>query len=199
MNPLRDIAFGPSSRAAADVRPWRWFLGRLVMIGMTLSWSAVGATSLEYQVKAAYLHKLVSFVDWPAGSFPPPGAAVNLCVVGDDPFGATLDQMVENQQINGHPLVVRRLATVSGPSGCQILYIAGSRRQSIANALQMVRGSPSLTITDGPEANGSIVQFVVKQDRVRFTIDVAAASRNGLTISSKLLSLALAVRDGPAS
>jgi hypothetical protein len=209
MNLLGGLAFGPSSPAAAGagttrlspgvVGFWRRVLGRLVVIGMALSWSAASAASLEYQVKAAYLQKLVSFVDWPAGSFPPPGAAINLCVVGDDPFGPALDQIVENQQVNGRPLLVRRLATVSGPSGCQILYIAGSKRQSIANALQAVRGAPSLTITDGPQAPGSIVQFVVKQDRVRFTIDVEAASRNGLTISAKLLSLALAVRDGPAS
>jgi hypothetical protein len=195
MNPPRDIAFEPSSRAGF----WRRLLAGLAVIGGVLSGSAAGAASLEYQVKAAYLQKLVSFVDWPAGSFPPPGAAVNLCVVGDDPFGPALDQIVENQQINGRPLAVRRLATVSGPSGCQILYIAGSKRQSIAAVLQAVQGSPSLTITDGPETPGSIVQFVVKQDRVRFTIDVAAAARNGLTISAKLLSLALAVRDGPAS
>jgi len=209
MNLRGDIAFGLLPDAAARLRPdrllprrarsWRRLLGRLAVIGMVLSGSAASAASLEYQVKAAYLQKLVSFVDWPAGSFPPPGAAINLCVVGDDPFGLVLDQIVENQQVDGHPLAVRRLATVSGPSGCQILYIAGSKRQSIASALQAVRGAPSLTITDGPEASGSIVQFVVKQDRVRFTIDVAAAARNGLTISAKLLSLALAVREGPAS
>lgn len=209
MNAFRDVTFGPSSRAAFGAGGdrlslgraglWRRVLGRLVVIGMVLFWSTASAASLEYQVKAAYLQKLVSFVDWPAGSFPPPGAAINLCVVGDDPFGPALDQIVENQQVNGRPLVVRRLATVSGPSGCQILYIAGSKRQSIASVLQAVRGAPSLTVTDGPETPGSIVQFVVKQDRVRFTIDVAAASRNGLTISAKLLSLALAVRDGPAS
>ncbi|MGR4866021.1 YfiR family protein [Caulobacter sp. LARHSG274] len=209
MNLRRAIAFAPLSGAAAGSRPgrltlyrtapWRRLLGRLVLVGMVLSGSAASAASLEYQVKAAYLQKLVSFVDWPPGSFPPPGAAINLCVVGDDPFGPVLDQIVENQQIDGRPLAVRRLPMVSGPSGCQILYIAGSKRQSIAAALQAVRGAPSLTITDGPDAPGSIVQFVVKQDRVRFTIDVAAAARNGLTISAKLLSLALAVREGPAS
>jgi hypothetical protein len=162
-----------------------------------MSWPAAAATSIEYQVKAAYLYKLVSFVDWPGGTLPP-GAPLDVCVVGDDPFGASLDQVVENQQVDGRSLIVRRLATVSKASGCQILYIAGSKHQSVASALRAVKGSPSLTITEASEAaSGSVIQFVVKEGRVRFTIDVAAATQNGLTISAKLLSLALSVKGGP--
>ena len=174
-------------------------LGGLITLGLALSWSAAGAASLEYQVKAAYLYKLLPFVDWPAGSLPPAGAPLNLCVVGDDPFGSILDQAARNQQVNGRPLVVRRIATVSKSSDCQVLYIAGSKRQSVADALQTVKGAPSLTITEVSETRGSIIQFVVKEGRVRFTIDVAAAAENGLTISAKLLSLALSARDGPVS
>ena len=177
---------------------WRW-LRRLVAVGLALSWAPAHSASLEYQVKAAYLYKLVSFVDWPSGSLPPPGAPITLCVAGDDPFGSVLDQAVRNQQVNGHPLAVRRMATVSQSAGCQVLYIAGSRRQSVASALQAAKGAPSLTVTEGPQTPGSIIQFVVQDGRVRFTIDVTAAAQNGLTISSKLLSLALSVKDGPAS
>jgi hypothetical protein len=169
-------------------------LSALVALGLSLSWPAAAATSVEYQVKAAYLYKLVSFVDWPAGSLSS-GAPLDLCVVGDDPFGGSLDQVVESQQVNGRALTVRRIATVSKSSGCKVLYIAGSKRQSIASALRAVKGSPSLTITEASEAaSGSIIQFVVKEGRVRFTIDVTAANQNGLTVSAKLLSLALSVR-----
>ena len=186
-------------RPGGPRRFWRSPLSGLIALGLTLSWSAAGAASLEYQVKAAYLYKLLSFVDWPAGSLPPPGAPLNLCVVGDDPFGSVLDQAAQNQKVDGRSLLVRRIATVSKSSDCQVLYIAGSKRQSVANALQAVKGAPSLTITEASEARGSIVQFVVKEGRVRFTIDVTAAAQNGLTISAKLLSLALSVRDGPVS
>lgn len=182
----------------AGLAPWRR-VGCLLASALVLWWSPVRAASLEYQVKAAYLYKLVSFVDWPSGSLPPPGAPITLCVAGDDPFGSVLDEAVRNQQVNGRPLAVRRLATVSQSSGCQVLYIAGSRRQSVASALQAARGSPSLTVTDGAKTPGSIIQFVVHDGRVRFTIDVSAAAQNGLTISSKLLSLALSVKEGPAS
>lgn len=194
---MRIVTGSPGVRRA----PWPRSLGGVVALGLSLalSRSPASAASLEYQVKAAYLYKLVSFVDWPSGSLPPTGAPITLCVAGDDPFGATLDQAVQNHQVNGRSLVVRRMATVSKSPDCQVLYIAGSRTQSVASALQTVKGSPSLTITEGSQTRGSIVQFVVQEGRVRFSIDVAAAAQNGLTISAKLLSLALSVRDGPAS
>jgi hypothetical protein len=102
-------------RSGSRRKPSWLRLGGLVALGLSVSWSAAAATSIEYQVKAAYLYKLVSFVDWPAGTLPP-GAPLDVCVVGDDPFGASLDQVVENQQVNGRALAVRRLATVSKAS-----------------------------------------------------------------------------------
>ena len=59
-------------------------------------------------------------------------------------------------------------------------------------ALQAVAGAPVLTVTDGPEAPG-VVDFVMDQGRVRFRLNDQTAADNGLTISSKLLSLAVSV------
>lgn len=184
------------SRPAARRGRWRALIGA-VALGLAAPWSAATAASLEQQVKAVYIYKLIPFVNWPAGSLPPSGAPISLCIVGDDPFGAALDQAVQKQQIDGRALVVRRMPTVSKSSDCHVLYIAGSKRQSVANALQTVKGSPSLTITEASDTRGAIVQFVVKDGRVRFAIDIAAAAQNGLTISSKLLNLALSVREAP--
>ena len=152
--------------------------------------------SLEYPVKATYLYKFAPFVDWPPTAFASPTSPVNLCVAGDDPFGAMLEQAVAGQQISGRPVAVRRLQTVGPRSGCHILYVAGSRGQSAAEALKSVDGTSVLTVTDAartPNTRG-VIHFVVQNDRVRFHIDEQAAARNRLSISSKLLSLALSVR-----
>lgn len=84
---------------------------------------------------------------------------------------------------------------MSGNSGCQILFDAGSPEQSIAAGLQAVRGTPVLTVTDSEDNGGpkGIINFVIADGHVRFEINVATASSNGLAISSKLLSLAVAV------
>jgi hypothetical protein len=152
--------------------------------------------SLEYAVKATYLYKFGPFVEWPGAAFESPSSAINLCVVGDDPFGEILDQAVSGQRIGERPVAVRRLRTVGRESGCHIMYVAGSDAQSVAEILDTVRGTPVLTITDSAQdarAKG-IIHFVIHDNRVRFEIDDYAAAGNGLMISSKVLSLALSVR-----
>lgn len=156
---------------------------------------AADAESLEYAVKAAYLYKFGFFVTWPSTAFASPSSAINLCVVGEDPLGATLDATVSGQRVGGHPVVIRRLNTIGRDSGCHILFVGGSDTQRTSQTLVAVRGSGVLTVTDaqGPGAMG-IVNFVIKDNRVRFDIDENAAAQNGLIISSKLLSLALNVK-----
>ena len=178
----------------ATVRAFGWAAG--LAMAPALGCAALAAPpqpSLEAAVKATYLYKLGAFIDWPASAFDGPAAPLRLCVAGDDPFGALLDQAVRGQSITGRPISVTRVDRVARGVACQILFIAGSGSQPVAEALAEVRGSPVLTVTDGaqdPAARG-IVDFVVKDNRVRFLIDAAAAGQAELAISSKLLSLSL--------
>lgn len=183
--------------------------GRLIAARTTGTWPVVAlaclllllgagptaqAQSLEYPVKAAYLPKLGPFVGWPGHAFAGGQSPFVLCVVGPDPFGALLDRAAAGQRLSDHPVVVRRLAAAS--RDCHVLYLGQQNSQAVAESLRAVRGSPVLTVTDGARQGGvrGIVHFVVKDSRVRFVIDDQQAADNGLTISSKLMSLALSVR-----
>lgn len=149
--------------------------------------------SLALEIKATYLDKFGDFVDWPASTLNGPTDPVRLCVVGDDPFGAVLDQTTRGQRIGSRPLVLMRLDKVDRGAPCNILFAGGSPRQSVADILDKMRGAPVLTITDAagaPPARG-IINFVVLGNRVRFQIDGQSATQSGLAISSKLLSLAV--------
>jgi hypothetical protein len=158
---------------------------------------AAGAESAapEYAVKAAFLSKFGAYVDWPSSAFESPTSPINLCIAGDDPFGATLDKVAAEQRVGARPIVVRRLKTVTRNAGCQILYIGGSESQTVAQALDAVRGSGVLTVTDAAKGDAAgIIQLVISDNRVRFNIDEESASADGLSISSKLLGLALSVK-----
>lgn len=169
-------------------------------LALTLALTAMAparahAQSLEYPVKAAFLYKFAPFVEWPPRAFEGPAGPLNLCIVGYDPFGATLDRAVDGQKVGQHPVVARRIDVIGAASGCHIAYLGGSKAQSVAEGLAAVRGAPVLTVTD--QAMGSsrgAIHFVVKDNRVRFHIDDAAAARQGVTVSSKLLRLALSVK-----
>jgi hypothetical protein len=156
---------------------------------------AADASVLELKVKASYLYKFGEFVSWPTSVFKSPDSPLNLCIAGKDPFGEILDQAVAGQEIAHRPIAIRRLEVVERSSDCHILYIAGSDRQSTAAALDAVRGANMLTVTESGdgEARG-IVNFIAQDGHVHFDIDEQAATRNGLTISSKLLQLALSFR-----
>jgi len=169
-----------------------------VLLALLLAGRATAADdSLEYAVKAAFLAKFGGFVEWPASAFGAPSAPLQLCVLGEDPFGAALDRVAAAQQVAGRGLEVRRLKTaVRGDNGCHILYIAPSESARLAQVLEAVRGSSVLTVSDvrPPAAATGIINFVVKDERVRFDIDDEAAAQNRLAVSSKLLSLALSVK-----
>jgi hypothetical protein len=148
----------------------------------------------EYAVKAAYLYKFGLFVQWPSSAFASPSSPVNLCVLGDDPFGKALDDAVSGQRIGTHAIVVQRLKAPPRGASCQILYLS-PEFPNRAQVLDSLSGNGVLTVTDGPKQGGQgVIHFVLKDARVRFDIDDEQAARDGLAISSKLLSLALNVK-----
>jgi hypothetical protein len=178
------------SRAAACLRAG--FSACIVLFVALMPAGAHAGESVEYAVKAAYLYKFGIYVEWPEGAFASAVAPLNLCIVGDDPFGATLDNAVNGQHIDKHPISVRRLKAVERNSGCHILYLGFDDAQRTDQALATLRGQPVLTVGNGPD--GGIITFIISDNRVRFNIDEEAAAQNGLVISSKLLSLALHVK-----
>ena len=148
------------------------------------------APALETSIKATYLYKFAPFVTWPESD---PAKPFTICIVGADPFGAVLDQAVAGQVYAQRPLQLARIETVNRQSGCDIAYLGGSRAQPVEAALEALRGAPVLTVTDGSAPDG-IIAFRLDAGHVRFRVDEEAAADSGLTISSKLLSLALSIR-----
>jgi hypothetical protein len=151
---------------------------------------AAGAPpATEYQVKAAYLFNFGQFVEWPAGALGSSTAPFVIGIVGDDPFGSMLDDVVRGESIGGHPLEVRRFREGDDVAACNILFIGRDDAARIGRTLQAVRGRSVLTVTDatGDESRGAIIVLKTENKRVRMRIDVAAARANNLVISSKLL------------
>jgi hypothetical protein len=174
----------------------------VVLFAFGAGWNtaeADDANTLELAVKATYLYKFQPFVTWPAQAFPSPDAPFTLCIVGNRPFGPLLERVVDGQRAGGRNVAVLRLTTVSPDDHCQILYVGAGDAVTVKQLAAPVAGMPVLTVTDSIGDSGAkgMINFVVVDNRVRFEIDDAAAKQSGLTISSKLLSLAVSVRPGP--
>jgi hypothetical protein len=146
----------------------------------------------EYQVKAAFLYTFTKFVDWPEEPSGEVQANSAICVIGDDPFGEYLDTLVQGKQLNGRPIIVKRMKRGESGRSCRIVFISSSEKGHLRPILDSLRGSSALTVGDMENfaRSGGMVNLVVEGKHVQFEINVDAAKRAGLTISSKLLGLA---------
>lgn len=172
----------------------------MLALGAAAGSAAPQDRSLEYAVKATYLYKFVPFVEWPSGAFATPTSPFEICVLGGGQFAELVAHGIAGQSTEGgHAFAVRLVTAVAEENGCQILFIESEDAAVLEAALLAVRGKPVLTVTDAaPAGEQGIINFVLLGDRVRFEIDLAQAARNGIAISSKLLSLAVEVRPAPA-
>ncbi len=155
------------------------------------------ASSLERQVKIAFLYNFAKFVEWPDGSLTEPHAPLTVGVLGSDTFCLDLEQGLEGRTVDDHPIVVRRLTGLEEARTVQILFIGSGLGSQVERAFVALRGAPVLTVGDMPRfaARGGIINFTIEDNKVRFEINVDAARRAGLKISSKLLNVATVLRD----
>ncbi len=145
----------------------------------------------EYQVKAAFLFNFANFVEWPDEAFPKGGRNFVICVIGGDPFGGALDSL-KGKTLKGRIVIVRYCFEAAEARGSQVLFVGKSERGNINHIVKALKGSPVLTVADqdGFCQAGGMINMVNERNRVGFEINVSAARRAGLQISSHLLKLA---------
>lgn len=148
----------------------------------------------EYELKAAYLFNFMKFVEWPEEAFAKPDSAMVIGVLGDNPFGRNLEDAVRNKTINGRRLVVKKAVPLAEAHTCHVLFISTSERRRLSEIFETLGTASILTIgeTDRFTENGGVINFVVREKKLRFQINREAARKAGLKISSKLLTLAVA-------
>jgi hypothetical protein len=167
-----------------------------VVLGGLFSIAALGQTTEEYRVKAAFLFNLAKFVEWPSQSFKSPADPIAICILGRNPFGDALHQAVAGKVVQGRALSVLQVGEGVQASACNILFVSGSEHKRMRSILSDIKSTGVLTVgeIEGFTEEGGIMNFKIEGGNVRFQINAAEASRQQLQISSKLLSLAEIVR-----
>jgi hypothetical protein len=193
--------------------PWRpvrrrglWRLGALALLLALLGWPAPRSpraqpvSAGEYQVKAAYLVKFGSYVEWPPQAFEQRDSPFVIGVLGGDAVAEEVERAATAAQVEGRPVQVRRLerADAAGAAGAHLLFIERSRNGQLADTLALARGRPLLMVTESEQAltQGSMINFVIVENKVRFDIALAPAEASQLKISARLLSVARRVVKG---
>ena len=161
--------------------------------------AAQGQAAQEYEIKAAFLYNFTKFVEWPPEAFPDDSAPIVIAVLGPDPFGSALDEIVAGKHAGGRPLMVRRFETSSDLTACHVVFVSSRSADEFSRRVQTPARRYMLTVgeTDGFAETGGVVQFVTDERKVRFRINPTAANKAGLKISSRLLNLAEVVGQLP--
>jgi hypothetical protein len=147
---------------------------------------------MEYQIKAVFLFNFAQFVEWPEKSFAHPKSPIVIGVLGKDLFGPYLDETIQNEEVNGHPLLVRRFKTISEVDTCHILFINPELTSKTAFIAKNLKGRNILTVSDGNNftKQGGMVRIFRDNNKIKLRINLDAVKAEDLTISSKILSLA---------
>lgn len=154
-----------------------------------------GPTPTEHEIKAGFIYNFAKFIEFPSGAFAKTDAPMIVGFLGDDQFGDTFGKLAKGKTVRGRQLEVRRCQKPRECDGCHILFIGSSEIGNLPSILDKLRDSSVVTIGDsaGFARRGGIIGFVVENNKLGFEINVGAAKRNGLSISSHLLNLAKAV------
>jgi hypothetical protein len=181
------------------------FRTRLISVCL---WSALGAwfaglshvssQELEYKVKAAYVLNFLKVVDWPAQTFATTNAPIRIGVVGKDPFGPAWDTIAA-KIVDGRKLAIQHFAKVEDLEFCHLLFISRSEEDRLERVLDQIRTAPCLTVSEMDQfiERGGMINFLLIEGRVRFELNVAAAKRAGLALSSQLIRAAERVLKEP--
>ena len=152
----------------------------------------------EYQLKAVFLFNFTQFVDWPPCSFDTNQSSVVIGVLGDNPFGSYLDEIVSGESIKGHPVVVRYYKNVEDVQGCHILFVALTEITNRKKAIETLKGKDILTVSDAVHfaAEGGMITFFIANNKIKFQINLESARASKMVFSSKLLRLAEIYKPG---
>lgn len=185
----------------ATARPWLLALCLALALGAAAPWPAARAAdaasaSVERGVKAAFLYKFLGYVEFPAQL--EAGAPYVVGIAGADDIAAELNRISVGRNVNGHPVTARTLREGEPVAGLQLLFIGAGEGARGAALLRAAQQANVLTVTEGPNGlqGGSVINFRLVDDRIRFEVSLDAAEKSNLKLSSRLLSVAYAVVKG---
>lgn len=178
---------------------WRNRLLALVMMLFAFSCLAVGSQQggatpvLERSVKAAFLYKFLGYMEFPSDL----GPTIVVGVLGADDVAAELAQITSGRSAGNRGISVRKLADGDSLAGLQLLFVGADAAQPAA-ALRAAEKNGTVTVTEQEDGlrNGSVINFRLVDERVRFEVSLPAAERCNVRLSSRLLSVAYYVQKG---
>ncbi len=144
--------------------------------------------------KAAYIYNFAKLVSWPSGTWQSPEMPFTLCIVGEDQVSEALKKLT-GKKIKGHDVKVQSFRKQLPTGLCQLLYLAQNIKLDQGWVKRSLSEPSVLSVSEVPGflEQGGVIELFRQDQRTRFKINQKNAINLGLSISSRLLSLATVV------
>lgn len=171
----------------------------LVAMAQTASVSSSRIAATEERIKGVFLYKFLSYVEWPLRAFARDDAPYIIGIMNADNIADELSKISAGRKLNGRAVIIKKLRAEDSLNEIHVLFIGGPQTDRMRQSIKQAQRQPLLVVTEASDAlaQGSMINFRVVDDRVRFEISVEAAEKAGLKISSRLLAIAISVKKGP--
>jgi hypothetical protein len=165
-----------------------------------MSGGARAEAPLASEVKAAFLFNFTKFVEWPAAAFGSGAAPLMVCVSAGDAMASMIEEVMRNKSISGRPLQLQRVRTPAAARACHVMFVDGDIEKKPGRMLEGLHGAAILTVGDSESflKSGGIIRILERDRRMTFEVNIDAAARAGIKISSRLLALGTTVTDSYA-
>lgn len=159
-----------------------------------LAWLALAAHGAEiharnpYDVIANYLHQFRNNLQWPAPAWGTNTSPWRIGILGDDPFGESLLQVLKKYPVAGRGFEIIHAAKAEDLRTCDIVYLAAKDEAKVTAALTALAGRPILTVGEADNflKLGGIIRMEIG-DHVHISINLDQARAAGLKISAGML------------
>jgi hypothetical protein len=161
----------------------------LALIGTAVAGAYAATANEEYQVKAVFLFNFLQFVDWPADAFDDAHSPFRVCILGNDPFGHELDDVMAGEHLENRAILVERHTEVADTTHCHLIFIAEDSPARRQRSLAALQSKPILTVGESDDfaAQGGIIELNIQDKHIKLLVNLQAASDAQLRVSSKLL------------
>ena len=187
-------AFPARMRVVAGWVVSAWMMSALLFVPSRAR--AQDSDAGEYRVKLAFLYNFAQFIQWPVDAFHDSSAPLIMCVAGPDPFKGEIEESLRGRTVNGHPIVLKSLKPGADPRACHMIFVRATEKKVAGKLLAALKGTSTLTVgeTKGFADLGGVINLTLEENKLRFEINLDAATQTKLKISSKLLALAKIVK-----
>jgi hypothetical protein len=172
-----------------------WMISLVVLLGLTPAVAQQIDNVHDYQLKVVFIYNFSKFIEWPDTAFADSNASFQVCVVGENPFGESL-QSLNNRQYRTHPIVIKFPQTIAEAKNCHILYVGDINKSAQWRDLVKNLGdTPVLTVSSSSDAaeSGIGIGFVTRDGKIRWDLNLNATRKAQLKVSAKLVEIAASI------